>query len=200
MQREETRYNIEVPHLGSVILTHSWEGPIPSLKDFAPEDRPNSPIVFWTFRIMVGLGMLMIAAGFWSVWLRWRNKLWSCRPFLKFIMLMGPSGLIALLAGWLTTEIGRQPWTVYGLLRTADSVSSHAAAELSVTLILFILVYFAVFGAGIIYLLRLVRIGPKVGESEQTETGGPGQPRQPMRPLSAVTESDSEPNPELDRS
>lgn len=199
MQREQTRYSVEVPHLGSAILTHTWDQPIPSLKDFAPADRPNSTIVFWTFRIMVGLGLLMIAAGIWSVWLRCRDKLWTCRPFLRFVLLMGPSGLIALLAGWLTTEIGRQPWTVYGLLRTAESVSGHAVQELSVTLILFIVVYFAVFGTGIVYLLRLVRIGPKTGESE-AESGGPGQPRQPMRPLSAVTESDTEPNPAPTRS
>lgn len=196
MEREETRYRIEIPSLGSLILTHSWEGTIPSLKDFAPEDRPNSPIVFWSFRIMVGLGMLMIGLGILGVWLRWREKLWTARPFLRCVVLMGPAGIIAILAGWFTTEVGRQPWVVYGLLRTADAVAAHGVAPLTFTLVLFVLIYFAVFGAGFVYLLRLIRIGPKMGESDQDESGGPGQPRQPMRPLSAATTSDTEPNPE----
>lgn len=196
MEREETRYRVEIPSLGSLILTHSWDGQIPSLKDFPPEDRPNSPIVFWAFRIMVGLGMLMIALGFWGVWLRWRDKLWTSRVYHRFVLCMGPAGIIALLAGWFTTEVGRQPWVVYGLIRTSDAVSAHGVVPLTITLVLFVLVYFAVFGAGLVYLARLVRIGPKIGEGEQAETGGPGQPQQPMRPLSAVTKSSTEPNPE----
>jgi cytochrome d ubiquinol oxidase subunit I len=91
----------------------------------------------------------------WSAWLRWR-----CRAFLHFAVWMGPTGIIAILAGWFTTEIGRQPWTVYGLLRTSDAVSAHGAVQLSITLVIFIVVYFAVFGTGIGYLLRLVRQGP----------------------------------------
>lgn len=189
MQREETRYKLEVPHLGSVILMHSWDGEVPALKDFAAADRPNATIVFWTFRIMVGLGLLMIALGVWSVWLRRRDALFHCRPFLRFALCMGPAGIAALLAGWFTTEIGRQPWTVYGLLRTADSVSAHGVLELSTTLILFVLIYAIVFGTGFIYLLRLARIGPQVNGGRHAESGGPGQQRQPMRPLSAVTKS-----------
>ena len=190
MEREETRFAIEVPHLASLILTHSWDGQFPGLKEFPPEDRPNSAIVFWSFRIMVGLGTLMIALGLWSAWLRWRRNLFHYRPFLHFALWMGPSGIIAILAGWFTTEIGRQPWTVYGLMRTADSVSAHGATEVGVTLILFILIYTAVFGTGIGYLLRLVRIGPQTGESHAPDEGGPGQERQPMRPLSVVTGPD----------
>ena len=190
MQREETRYAVEVPHLASLILTHSWDGQFPGLKEFPPEDRPNSAIVFWSFRIMVGLGTLMVALGLWSAWLRWRRNLFHQRLFLNFALWMGPSGLIAILAGWFTTEIGRQPWTVYGLMRTADSVSAHGATEVGVTLLLFILIYTAVFGTGIGYLLRLVRIGPQTGESHKPDEGGPGQERQPMRPLSIVTGPD----------
>ena len=190
MQREETRYAVEVPHLASLILTHSWDGQFSGLKEFPPEDRPNSAIVFWSFRIMVGLGTLMVALGLWSAWLRWRRNLFHQRLFLNFALWMGPSGLIAILAGWFTTEIGRQPWTVYGLMRTADSVSAHGATEVGVTLLLFILIYTAVFGTGIGYLLRLVRIGPQTGESHKPDEGGPGQERQPMRPLSIVTGPD----------
>jgi cytochrome d ubiquinol oxidase subunit I len=160
MAREETSLALAVPHLGSLILTHSWDGPLPALKDFAPPDRPNSAAVFWSFRVMVGLGLLMIALAFWSAWLRWRGTLWHCRPFLHALLWMGPSGLVALLAGWLITEIGRQPWAIYGLLRTADAVSAHGALQMSFTLLLFVLVYVLVFGMGIVYLLRLIRTGP----------------------------------------
>lgn len=125
MKREETRYAVEIPTLGSLILMHSLDGQVPALKEFAPQDRPNSTVVFWSFRVMVGLGLLMIALGLWSIWLRRRGALWRSRPFLHFAVWMGPSGILAILAGWFSTEIGRQPWTVYGLLRTAEAVSAH---------------------------------------------------------------------------
>ena len=164
------------------------------MKEFPLEDRLNSAIVFWTFRIMVGLGVLMVALGLWSAWLRWRRSLFRYRPFLHFALWMGPAGILAILAGWFTTEIGRQPWTIYGLMRTADAVSAHGATEVGVTLLLFILIYSAVFGVGIAYLMRLVRLGPQTGESLETEDGGPGHERQPMRPLSVVTGLDADSN------
>ena len=114
----------------------------------------------------------------------------SSRPFLHFAVWMGPAGIVAILAGWFTTEIGRQPWVVYGVMRTADAVSPHGAGELGVTLALFVLVYFAVFGTGIAYLLRLIRKGPMASEGRQVEAGGPGQERTPARPLSAARKSD----------
>ena len=189
MEREETRFKVEVPRLGGLLLTHEWDGNIPGLKEFPRADRPNAAIVFWSFRVMVGIGMLMIAFGLWSAWLRWRGTLLTSRPFLVCALAMGPTGLIAILAGWFTTEIGRQPWTIYGILRTADAVSNHGVLQLSITLILFVLVYFAVFGTGIAYLMRLIRIGP-VHHEEYTGHGGPGQERQPMRPMSAASEQD----------
>ena len=184
MTAETTRYALEVPHLGSLVLTHSWNGQIAGLKDFAPEDRPDSTIVFWTFRVMVGLGFLMVLLGFWSLWVRWHKVLFESRNFLCFALIMGPAGLIAILAGWMTTEIGRQPWVVYGVMRTSDAVSNHSALELSVTLILFIVLYTAVFGTGIRYLLKLVAKGPGPLDGHfpepSPETG------RPARPLSAV--------------
>ena len=184
MTAETTRYALEVPHLGSLVLTHSWNGQIAGLKDFAPEDRPDSTIVFWTFRVMVGLGFLMVLLGFWSLWVRWHKVLFESRNFLRFALIMGPAGLIAILAGWMTTEIGRQPWVVYGVMRTSDAVSNHSALELSVTLILFIVLYTAVFGTGIRYLLKLVAKGPGPLDGHfpepSPETG------RPARPLSAV--------------
>jgi cytochrome d ubiquinol oxidase subunit I len=190
MQREETRYKVEVPRLGSLILTHSWDGKVPALKEFAKEDRPNSTIVFWSFRLMVGLGMLMILLGLLSAWLRWRGRLATSKPFLRFALAMGPAGIVAILAGWFTTEIGRQPWVVYGVMRTADAVSPHGAAALGVTLVMFIVVYFAVFGTGIAYLFRLIQKGPLITEGRQQEPGGPGEERTPARPLSAASKSD----------
>lgn len=188
MEREETRYKVEIPRLGSLILTHTWDGKIRGLKEFAPEDRPNATIVFWSFRVMVGLGLLMIVLGIWSAYLRWRGRLWRSRPFLYFALAMGPAGVIAILAGWYTTEIGRQPWTINGLLRTSEAVSAHGVLQLGISLTLFIFIYIAVFGTGIGYVMRLIRVGPTSHAAHQH--GGPGQPRQPMRPLSAASERD----------
>jgi cytochrome d ubiquinol oxidase subunit I len=189
MQAETTRFKIEIPRAGSLLLTHSWEGQIPALKDFAPEDRPNSTIVFWTFRVMVGLGFLMIALALWGLALRRGQRLYRSRPFLRFALLMAPSGLVAMLAGWFTTEIGRQPWIIQGLMRTAEGVSAHSATQLGISLLLFVLVYFAVFGAGTAYMLRLIGKGPVIEEAGQPMVGGPGRPRHPGRPLSAAPDS-----------
>ncbi len=190
MKEERTRYAIEVPHLGSLILTHTWDGQIPALKDYAPRDRPNSTIVFWSFRVMVGLGLLMIALGLWAAWARWRGSLFRSRALLRSVLWMGPTGLVALLAGWFTTEVGRQPWLVYGVMRTADGVSPHSAAQLGISLALFVVVYFVVFGAGAVYMLRLIAHVPVVNPDESQAPGGPGQLRQAMRPLSAVFDDD----------
>lgn len=188
MEREETRFKVEIPVLGSLILNHSLTEPIPALKDFPKADRPNSTVVFWSFRIMAGLGMLMIFIGLWSAWLRWRGRLFENRAFLKLVLWMGPSGLIAILAGWFTTEIGRQPWVVYGLMRTADAVSNHSVTQMSLTLVMFVVVYFSLFGVGIGYMMRLVRKGPVTHEGRETSHGGAGQQRTPARPLSATAE------------
>lgn len=165
MQAETTRYALKVPHLGSLILTHSWDGEIKGLKSFAPEDRPNSLIVFWSFRVMVGIGGLMLLLVFAGLYLYRRGRLYDSRAFLRFAVAMGPAGFIALLAGWVTTEVGRQPWVVYGLLRTADALSPVTHQQVSISLFLFVLVYGVVFGTGIYYLLKLLRTGP---QSEHT--------------------------------
>ena len=192
MAAEETRYAVQLPRLGSLILTHSWDGQIPGLKEFPREDRPNSTIVFWTFRVMVGLGMLMIALGLAGLWLRRGDRVFVSRPFLRCALAMGPAGLVAILAGWFTTEIGRQPWVIYGVMRTADAVSAHSASQVGLTLAAFVVVYLAVFGAGTAYMLRLIREGPHVDEGRVAKPGGPGRHRQPMRPISAA-ESGAEP-------
>ncbi|MEM0674462.1 cytochrome ubiquinol oxidase subunit I [Dickeya oryzae] len=186
MERETTRYALEIPYLGSLILTHSLDKQVPALKSFPKDERPNSPVVFWSFRIMVGLGMLMILLGALGLWLRWRQRLYQSRPFLWFTLLMGPSGLIAILAGWFTTEVGRQPWVVYGLQRTREAVSAHGDLQMSVSLLLFIAVYLSVFGVGYAYLVRLIKKGPQPGEGDGTSNGEPGVAQTPARPLSAA--------------
>jgi cytochrome d ubiquinol oxidase subunit I len=189
MQAETTRYAIEIPYLGSLILTHDLNGRIPGLKEFAPEDRPNSTIVFWSFRIMVGLGMLMLLLGVSGLWIRSRKQLFDSPWFLRFAVLMGPTGLIAILAGWFTTEIGRQPWIVYGVMRTKDAVSNHSALTLSTTLIVFIVMYTAVFGTGISYMLKLVAKGPRPHDGDDHGPDKDGQSGRPARPLSAAPDN-----------
>ena len=160
MEAEETRYALKIPHMGSLILTHSWDGEIRGMKEFPKQDRPPSYIVFWTFRIMAGLGMLMLLVSVLALLLRKGGRLYETRWFLRFVLCMGPSGLIALLAGWVTTEVGRQPWTVYGVLRTVDSVSPISSQQAGVSLLIFVVVYFLVFGAGVYYMFKLMIKGP----------------------------------------
>lgn len=183
MKAETTRYAIEVPRLGSLILTHEWNGSIPGLKEFRPEDRPNSTVIFWTFRVMVGLGLLMVLLGLCGVWARKAGRLYESRALARFALLMGPTGLVALLAGWFTTEIGRQPWVVYGLMRTEDAVSNHSTITLSVTLVLLIIMYVGVFGTGISYMVKLVKRGPTHHDpSPRSDSLN----QRPARPLSAA--------------
>ncbi|MFK3789499.1 cytochrome ubiquinol oxidase subunit I [Pseudomonas piscis] len=188
MDSEKTDYALEVPYLGSLILTHSLDKQIPALKSFPKEDRPNSAIVFFSFRIMAGLGMLMILTGVLGLLLRRSGALYRNRWFLRLVLLMGPTGLIAMLAGWITTEVGRQPWVVYGLLRTSDAASNHSVMQLSVSLALFVLIYFSVFAVGIGYMMKLVRKGPQPHHEHLPEATLAQEPT-PRRPLSAISET-----------
>jgi len=172
MQQERTDWAVEIPHLGALVLTHSWDGSIKGLKEFPPQDRPNSLVLFWAFRIMVGLGLLMAAIGVWAAWLRVRGRLYASPWLRRAVLAMAPSGFIALLAGWTVTEVGRQPFTVHGLLRTADSVSPVGLPGVAASLAGFVAVYAIVFGAGFVFLLRLMGRPPTVGESGP-ETGVP---------------------------
>ncbi|QPI63765.1 cytochrome ubiquinol oxidase subunit I [Vreelandella venusta] len=187
MAREETRFKLEIPVLGSLLLKHSLTEQVPALKEFAPQDRPNSTIVFWSFRLMVGLGVLMILLAIVGNILRLKGQLYGSHKFLICTLCMGPAGLVALLAGWFTTEVGRQPWVVYGLLRTTDAASAHSAVHLSISLTIFVVVYLAVFGTGVVYMMHLVNKGPS--EPSTPALGGPGHHRTPARPLSAANET-----------
>jgi cytochrome d ubiquinol oxidase subunit I len=174
MQREETRYALEVPKLGSLILTHHWDGVVPGLKDWPRDKRPNSTLLFFSFRAMVGLGVLMAALGLWGLVERLRRRLYESRALLGASLAMSPAGFIALLAGWITTECGRQPYTVYGLLNTSTSASPIDAPAVAASLLGFIIVYIAVFGAGIYYILCLMRRPPAPDEA-------PGEEHAPLR-------------------
>ena len=160
MEEERTKYAVEIPKLGSLILTHEWDGELKGLKAWPKDERPNAAIVFWSFRVMVGIGVLMVGLGLVSLFLRWRGRLFESVWFLRAAIALGPSGFIAVLAGWFTTEIGRQPYTVYGLLRTADSVSPVDMPAVAASLAAFVVVYVIVFGTGTLYLLRLMRASP----------------------------------------
>ena len=149
-------HQIAIPRLGSLILTHEWDGVVRGLNEWPADQRPPVAIVFWSFRVMVGIGFAMLGIGVWSLWMRYRRRLYDAPWLYRAAILMGPSGFAAVLAGWMVTEVGRQPYTVYGLLTTADSASPIAAAAVGSSLIAFVIVYFALFGSGTFYILRLM--------------------------------------------
>ena len=155
-ETETVDYAIQIPNLSSLILTHDLTSPLPGLKDFPVDERPPVGIVFWSFRIMVALGFAMLGLGVWALVARLRGTLYDRKWLHRAAMAMGPTGFVAVLAGWITTEVGRQPWTVYGLLSTNDSVAPIEAAAVATSLIAFIVVYFVLFGAGTFYMLRLM--------------------------------------------
>jgi cytochrome d ubiquinol oxidase subunit I len=164
MTHERTDYEIALPHLGSLILTHDWNGEVKGLKAFPPQDRPYAPIVFWAFRVMVGLGLLMAAVGLASLVLRRGGRLYRAEWLQRVVVAMAPAGFVALLAGWVVTEVGRQPFTVYGVLRTADSVSPIGLPGVATSLAAFAVVYLIVYGSGFAYLFALTRRAPVPGE------------------------------------
>ncbi len=152
----EVEYKIEIPKLSSLILKHNLDAPLAGLDTVPRQDWPYVPIVFWSFRIMVGIGLLMALLGGVSLLARLRRGLYDWRPLHRFALAMGPMGFVAVLAGWITTEVGRQPYTVYGLLRTSQSASPLQAPAVAASLAAFAVVYFVVFGSGLFYLLRLM--------------------------------------------
>lgn len=149
-------YAIEIPKVSSLILHHDLNAPMAGLDTIPDDEEPPVAILFWSFRIMVGLGFAMLGLGVWSLFARWRGTLYDCKWLHRTALLMGPTGFVAVLAGWITTEVGRQPYTVYGLLRTSDSLAPVDAPAVATSLLAFIVVYFFVFGAGTFYILRMM--------------------------------------------
>lgn len=186
MEAEETKYAIGIPNLGSLIMTHTMDGEVKGLKEFVPEERPNSTVVFWSFRIMAGLGMLMILLALAGLVLRKNQKLYENKWLQRFAVVMGPSGFIALLAGWFTTEVGRQPWLVYGVLKTKDGLSPVSAEQVGLSLIIFVVVYCVVFGIGIYYMFKIMHKGPEFVYSQPELHADSEVIQASKRPLSSV--------------
>lgn len=186
---EKNHYEIAIPKLASLYLTHDINGEVKGLKEWPPEDRPPVAIVYFAFRIMVGIGVLMLFVVAAGLFLWRRGTLFETQWYLRLCTYMGASGFIAVLAGWTTTEVGRQPWVVYGLMRTSDAVTpSLTTNDVAISLVTYMISYLFIFGGGLILLRRLVRIGPATAEkAEQFDNMA-----HPKRPLSAVTDSTSE--------
>ena len=170
---QELKYKIGIPGLSSFILKHDVDAPLAGLDTIPDDEQPPVAIVFWSFRIMVGVGFLMLGVGAWGLWARFRGRLYTNTWLHRAALVMAPSGLVAVLAGWITTEVGRQPYTVYGVLRTADSASPLDAPAVGASLLAFIVIYFVVFGAGVFYILRLMNHAPQFGEKGISTADGP---------------------------
>ena len=167
-------YEVSIPGMGSLILTHDLNGQVPGLKDFPPEDRPPVAIPFFGFRIMLACWGVMALTVILSWWLRFRGALYDADWYHRLGVFAAPLGFVAVIAGWATTEVGRQPWTVYGLLRTADSVSpSLTGVDVTVSLAAYTVVYLVMFAAGFAMIVRIFGRGPTPGEPEVIESGLP---------------------------
>ncbi len=170
-EAEDNHWELVIPSIGSLIVTGSTDGGLRGLKSWPARDRPPVAPVFWAFRLMVGLGMVMLTVGWVGSWLLRRGRLAEHRWFLRLCVLAAPAGFIAVLAGWITAEVGRQPWVVQGLLRTADAVSPVTASAVSLSLIVYLFVYTVIFGAGLSYLLSILRRGPVASGRLEDESG-----------------------------
>jgi cytochrome bd ubiquinol oxidase subunit I len=178
-EAERNRFAIEVPLLGSLILAHDADGEIPGLKEFPRDDRPPVAIVFFAFRIMFGIAVVLLAMVAVGQWLRYRGRLYKHVPYLRACIAAAPLGFVAVLAGWTNTEVGRQPWTVYGLLRTADSVTpSLGGLDVALSLAGYMVAYLLVFPAGVMFMARVVRKGPV--QPDDTLPDEAGRPRHPV--------------------
>jgi cytochrome d ubiquinol oxidase subunit I len=172
----ENRMAISIPDGASLILTHRLSGLFPGLKDLPPQDRPPVKTVFFAFRIMLAIGFFMIAAALVGVWLMWRGILFETRWYLRIVAHAWWVGFVAVWAGWVVTEAGRQPWIITGLMRTADATSPVPAATVATSLVLFVLVYGVVFAMGIYYINRLIAHGPQVSTVQAPAAGLPSRP------------------------
>lgn len=177
-QAERNHFELSVPGLGSAVNNAGPDVELPGLDAFSPEERPPVWITFWAFRVMVAMGVLMLVLGVWGAGAWALKRLDTSKWYHRALVLAAPSGFVAVLAGWITAEVGRQPWVVYGVLRTADAVSPVSAASVATSLLFFIVVYAIVFSAGALYILRLIAKGPDTDEAPPRDTNEP--PGTPM--------------------
>jgi cytochrome d ubiquinol oxidase subunit I len=175
-EAEETKYAINIPKISSLILTHSLDGEVRGLKEWPKEDRPPVAVVFWSFRIMVGIGMAMILTGVFATVLFWRKQLFETRWFQWWCLALTPAGFISLLAGWFVTEVGRQPFIVYGVMRTAETISPVSGIQVGLSLLAFIVIYGLIFGAWVYYVFRLIQKGPGSASLDAYGTHGVEKP------------------------
>ncbi|MCC8417375.1 MAG: cytochrome ubiquinol oxidase subunit I [Rickettsia endosymbiont of Bryobia graminum] len=166
-KEETTKYSIKIPKLASLILTHKLDGEVKGLKEWSKENRPPLLIVFLAFRIMVGIGLLMLVTGIIAVILTLQRKLFETKWFQYFCIVMSPSGFIAVIAGWFVTEIGRQPYVAYNLVRTSEASSPILGQYIFISLIAFVVVYSFIFGIASYYILKLIRKGPAIINDEE---------------------------------
>jgi cytochrome d ubiquinol oxidase subunit I len=179
---------IAIPRLGSLYLTHTWDGAVKGLKDFPADQRPPVAIVYFSFRIMVGIALLMLAVVVAGFALMARGAVDRTGWYLRLCQLTSGLGFIAVIAGWTTTEVGRQPWTVYGLLRTADSVSpSLAGADVALSLLMYVAVYLVIYPVGLLVMLRIVWRGPVAAAAPELIAGG--RSRAPIEALAPAPEA-----------
>jgi len=191
-EAEKNHFELAIPYLGSLILTHSLDGEVQGLKSVPAEDRPPVAVVFWSFRIMVALGLLFIALSWAGLIQQLRGKLFDSPRLLRAMVWAAPLPFVAVLAGWFVTEIGRQPWIVYGMMRLSEAVTPSLTGWMTLaTLIGYVSVYAVVFGAGVFYLRRVIMHGP-----DPIEPGKGAGSARPKRPLSAVNvDFDDQPQP-----
>ena len=170
---ERNLYELEIPRLGSLYLTHSWDGAVKGLKDFPADERAPVTTVYFSFRIMVGIAVLMLAVVAAGFWLMARGRLDRTGWYLQLCQFTSCLGFIAVIAGWTTTEVGRQPWVVYGLMRTADAVSpSLAGADVVLSLLLYVAVYLVIYPIGLLAMLRIVWRGPVLRAAQEPVAAG----------------------------
>ena len=169
-ETESNTLAVAIPGLASLILTHDWQGEVQGLKDFPLAERPPVAIVFWSFRIMVGIGLALIGMALWGLWLRRKGRFWQNQTFLRLLVLLSPTGFLATIAGWTVTEVGRQPYIVYGHLRTADALSPVTGGQVAGSLLAFILIYSVLLVAFIYYAIKHIRKGPPTVAAEDAPT------------------------------
>ncbi|MBL8772646.1 MAG: cytochrome ubiquinol oxidase subunit I [Phenylobacterium sp.] len=192
---EGNRFELSIPRIGSLLTAGAIDAEVKGLQAFAPEDRPPVFIVFWAFRVMVGLGLAMIVLGIWGAYLIWRTAgPEHSRWYLRAAVVMGPAGFVAVICGWIVAEVGRQPYVIYGVLRTADAVSPVTAGQVSASLLGFMTVYAVIFGVGVLYILRLIAQGP-----EEIAEAPPQRGRPPGYALGATPDAAETPVDEADR-